>query len=71
MTPRGRRRQTRRTPADAEHAKLGGRGVLDSLETPGGCFGHFSDIQVTGVRTLSPGQRVDLEWEAPGFQQDG
>lgn len=48
-----------------------GWGVLDSPETPGGCFSHFSDIQMTGFRTLSPGQQVGLEWEAPGFEQDG
>ena len=48
-----------------------GWGVLDSPETPGGCFAHFSDIKATGYRTLSPGQRVQLAWEAPGFQQDG
>ncbi|MCR8574013.1 cold-shock protein [Streptomyces sp. Isolate_219] len=48
-----------------------GWGVLDSHETPGGCFGHYSDIQTGGFRTLSPGQQVDLTWEAPGFQQDG
>jgi len=48
-----------------------GWGVLDSPETPGGCFAHFSDIEATGYRTLSAGQRVQLEWEAPGFQQDG
>lgn len=48
-----------------------GWGVLDSLETPGGCFGHYSDIQATGFHTLSPGQQVDLAWEAPGFKQDG
>ncbi|MFE1478280.1 cold-shock protein [Streptomyces cyaneofuscatus] len=48
-----------------------GWGVLDSAETPGGCFGHYSDIRAAGFRTLSAGQRVDLAWEAPGFQQDG
>ncbi|MFF0054864.1 cold-shock protein [Streptomyces microflavus] len=48
-----------------------GWGVLDSAETPGGCFGHYSGIQATGFRTQSAGQRVDLTWEAPGFQQDG
>ncbi|CAM5543149.1 hypothetical protein SFUMM280S_02646 [Streptomyces fumanus] len=48
-----------------------GWGVLDSPETPGGCWGHFSHIQVKGFRTLSPGQQVDLQWEAPGFKQDG
>ena len=48
-----------------------GWGVLDSPETPGGCFGHYSDIQAARVHTLSPGQQVDLAWEAPGFKQDG
>lgn len=51
-----------------------GWGVLDSPETPpGGCFGHYSDIHAPpGFRTLSPGQKVDLTWEAPpGFKQDG
>ncbi|MGA5325918.1 cold-shock protein [Streptomyces griseoincarnatus] len=48
-----------------------GWGVLDSPETPGGCFAHFSDIQTTGFRTLSPGQQVELTWEAPGFKQVG
>jgi cold shock protein len=46
-----------------------GWGVLDCPETPGGCWGHFSHIEMTGFRTLTPGQPVDLEWEAPG--QDG
>ncbi|MGW0553010.1 cold-shock protein [Streptomyces sp. NPDC002926] len=48
-----------------------GWGVLDCAKTPGGCFGHYSVIQMAGFRTLSPGQRVDLSWEAPGFKQDG
>ncbi|MFG2282306.1 cold shock domain-containing protein [Streptomyces asoensis] len=48
-----------------------GWGVLDSPETPGGCWGHYADIQMKGFRTLSAGQRVDLTWEAPGFKQDG
>jgi cold shock protein len=46
-----------------------GWGVLDSSETPGGCWAHFSEIEMDGYRSLSPGQRVGLEWEAPG--QDG
>ncbi|WP_107051265.1 cold-shock protein [Streptomyces sp. NRRL S-1022] len=49
----------------------GGWGVLDSPETPGGYFGHYSHIQANGFRALSPGQQVDLTWEAPGFKQDG
>lgn len=46
-----------------------GWGVIDSAETPGGCWTHFSVIQVDGYAVLSAGQEVDLEWEAPG--QDG
>ncbi|WLW54909.1 cold-shock protein [Streptomyces sp. YU58] len=48
-----------------------GWGVLDCPETPGGCWGHFSHIEADGFRSLAPGQRVDLDWEAPGFRQDG
>lgn len=48
-----------------------GWGVLDCAETPGGCFAHYSDIEMAGFRTLSAGQPVVLEWEAPGFRQDG
>jgi CspA family cold shock protein len=49
-----------------------GWGVLDSPETPGGCFAHFNDIEgLKGFRSLAAGQRVELEWEAPGFKQDG
>ncbi|MGW7548024.1 cold shock domain-containing protein [Streptomyces sp. NPDC054770] len=47
-----------------------GWGVLDSPETPGGCWGHCSHLQ-KGLYTLSPGQRVDLQWEAPRCNQDG
>jgi CspA family cold shock protein len=49
-----------------------GWGVLDSPETPGGCFAHFGDIEgLEGFRSPAAGQRVELDWEAPGFQQDG
>ncbi|MGI5374979.1 cold shock domain-containing protein [Streptomyces sp. CA-251387] len=48
-----------------------GWGVLDCPETPGGCWGHYSDIQMDGFHVLSAGQTVDLVWEAPGFKQDG
>lgn len=39
-----------------------GWGVLDSPETPGGCWGHFSNIRMDGYRTLSPGQK----WTSSG-----
>ena len=61
------------------HADLGW-GVLDSPETPGGCWTHFSNIetpyvasvdggQVYQYKSLSAGEVVELEWETPG--QDG
>ena len=61
------------------HGDLGW-GVLDSIETPGGCWVHFSVIvtpvirQSPGVtiseyKSLAVGQTVELEWETPG--QDG
>ncbi len=46
-----------------------GWGVLDSPETPGGCWTHFSHIDMAGYRSLDEGQRVQLQWRAPG--QDG
>ena len=46
-----------------------GWGVLDAPETPGGCWTHFSHVEMDGYRTLTRGQQVDLEWESPG--QDG
>ncbi len=46
-----------------------GWGVVDSAETPGGCWTHFGAVAVTGLRGLSPGQRVEIEWEKA--DQDG
>ncbi|MEV1080500.1 cold shock domain-containing protein [Streptomyces sp. NPDC050211] len=46
-----------------------GWGVLDSRETPGGCWTHFSTVEMPGFRSLAPGQKVTLEWEA--VEQDG
>ena len=57
-----------------------GWGVLDSPETPGGCWAHFSTIesrersssgneQVSDYKELVPGETVELEWTSPG--QDG
>lgn len=46
-----------------------GWGVVDSDETPGGCWAGFGAVAVEGFRTLQPGEAVELEWErAP---QDG
>jgi CspA family cold shock protein len=46
-----------------------GWGVIDSAETPGGCWVHFSAVLVPGHRALQPGQEVELEHQAG--QQDG
>ncbi|WP_307828139.1 cold shock domain-containing protein [Nocardioides sp. SYSU D00038] len=46
-----------------------GWGVLDAPEVPGGCWVHYSHIEMHGYKRLVAGQRVDLDWEAPG--QDG
>jgi CspA family cold shock protein len=57
-----------------------GWGVLDSPETPGGCWTHFSNIETPYVgsvdgadayeyKGLSMGEVVELEWETP--VQDG
>jgi 2-desacetyl-2-hydroxyethyl bacteriochlorophyllide A dehydrogenase len=46
-----------------------GWGVIDAPEVPGGCFVHFSVIQMPGYRELRAGQRVRFTCESPG--QDG
>ena len=46
-----------------------GWGVLDSPDTPGGCWAHYSHIEMDGYKRLENGQVVQLQWEAPG--QDG
>lgn len=50
------------------HGELGW-GVLDSPETPGGCWAHFSNIEGTGYRALTVGAAVELDWELA--EQDG
>lgn len=46
-----------------------GWGVIDSDETPGGCWTHYSQVAAAGHRDLQAGQIVELEWEAA--RQDG
>lgn len=46
-----------------------GWGVVDSPQTPGGCWVHFSHIQAPGYRELVPGQTVAIECEPA--DQDG
>ena len=46
-----------------------GWGVIDSAETPGGCWAHFSVIVTHGYRSLEPGGQVAFTYDVPG--QDG
>ena len=46
-----------------------GWGVIDSSETPGGCWAHFSVVEVDGFRKLAAGEAVTFEFEAA--EQDG
>jgi cold shock protein len=48
-----------------------GWGVIDALEVPGGCFVHFSSIEMDGYRALTAGQRVRFRYEHLDFLQDG
>ena len=48
-----------------------GWGVIDAPEVPGGCFVHFSNIEMDGYRALTAGQRVRFRYEHLGFLQDG
>ena len=40
-----------------------GWGIIDSEETPGGCWANFSVIEMPGYRFLTAGDSVTLEWE--------
>ena len=42
---------------------LEGVGVIESSATPGGCWFHYSMIEVSGRRTLNTGQRVGFTFE--------
>jgi len=46
-----------------------GTGVLDSADTPGGCWVHFSRIVTGGLGRLTPGDRVSFTYQA--VPQDG
>ena len=48
-----------------------GWGVVDCADTPGGCWVHFTVIQADGYRSLIDGETVEVDWEQPGFDQDG
>jgi CspA family cold shock protein len=40
-----------------------GWGVIDSADTPGGCWAHFSVLQLPGYRSAEVGQTVTFEFE--------
>ena len=40
-----------------------GWGILDSVDTPGGCWTHFSYLIMDGEHSLLPGERVLFTWE--------
>ena len=46
-----------------------GWGIIDGPAVPGGCWGHFSAIAMSGFRQLAVGQRVWFRAEAA--EQDG
>ncbi len=46
-----------------------GWAVIDSPQTPGGSWTHFSHVRVAGYLALRPGQVVNLDWEHA--DQDG
>ncbi|WP_257016974.1 MULTISPECIES: cold-shock protein [unclassified Rhodococcus (in: high G+C Gram-positive bacteria)] len=47
-----------------------GWGVIDSAQTPDGCWAFYSSIVGEGFRTLTVGATVSLEWEQV-IDQDG
>jgi cold shock protein len=46
-----------------------GWGIIDGPDVPGGCWVHFSAIEVDGYRLLMAGQRVSFRAES--VDQDG
>jgi len=46
-----------------------GWGVIESKETPGGCWAHFSNLDVEGYYAARPGQEVEFTYES-GRQDD-
>lgn len=46
-----------------------GWGVIDSPAAPGGCWAHYSSIEMDGYRALAAGDEVEVDIEAA--DQDG
>jgi len=49
---------------------MDGVGVIDSPDTPGGCWCHYSKIDIPGRKTLLAGQSVRFTFEDE-VEQDG
>ena len=43
--------------------------MIDSADTPGGCWVHFSDVVTDGAGSLTPGDQVTFTYEV--VSQDG
>jgi CspA family cold shock protein len=69
VTSRQRRTNKVQTARVREWQDEEGWGVLDSEQTSGGWWAHYSHIEGSGYRTLKAGQVVQLEWESA--RQDG
>ena len=37
--------------------------MIETQETPGGCWAHVSVVQMSGYRELTSGQQVRVRWE--------
>lgn len=48
-----------------------GWGVIDCEQTPGGCWAHFSEVEVAGFRKLTSGQQVAFEWQKASGPVEG
>lgn len=49
-----------------------GWGVVDSVATPEGCWVHYSNVEMSGLHELHPGQEVLFSFEVlESFLQDG
>lgn len=46
-----------------------GWGVIDSAETPGGCWAHYAMVRIDGHKELSTGAEVHFTFEEA--EQDG
>jgi CspA family cold shock protein len=46
-----------------------GWGVIASDDTPGGCWAHFSSLEMQGYHSLTSGESVEFDWEEA--DQDG